>query len=98
MAHAQVGTLHTSVVRLQLCKGNSAPRKGYSSSRQPLTVRSAASTASKQAVQADQVELGKTGLHRLCTSATVHKCVRTIASLIEMHHFPMRSLCPQVLK
>ncbi len=61
MVEAQIGSMQTSVVRLRQCNSCATSRMRTIKARRAFSVSNAASTSAKQAVQDDQVELGKTG-------------------------------------
>ncbi|DBB15730.1 TPA: hypothetical protein ACH3X3_003937 [Trebouxia sp. C0006] len=62
MVQAQIGSVQTSVVRLRQCNSCATSRMPANKARRAFSVSNAASTSAKQAVQDDQVELGKTGI------------------------------------
>ena len=62
MVQAQIGSMQTNVVRLRQCNSCATSRMRATKARRASSVSNAASTSAKQAVQDDQVELGKTGL------------------------------------
>ncbi len=70
MVQAQIGSMQTSVVRLRQCKSCATSRMRAIKARRAFSVSNAASTSAKQAVQDDQVELGKTGLPHYRTQFT----------------------------
>ncbi|KAL3136261.1 hypothetical protein ABBQ32_007270 [Trebouxia sp. C0010 RCD-2024] len=63
MVQAHVSALQTAVVRTVHCKSSFAPRKRCCKNERPLVIScKSVSVSSKQAVQDDQVQLGKTGI------------------------------------
>lgn len=71
-------------VGLQQCKSCLTPRMRTCRARRAFSVSNAASTSAKQAVQDDQVELGKTGLPYYCSqSLSLEVC----STLVERHQF-----------